>query len=106
MCSMFNHHHAMGKIWWFIFGLPFLLLFLSIGSLVVMWLWNALLPVIFGVKMINFWQAAGLLILAKILFGGFHRPPKPFYGRSWSRKDWKSWHKEDLETSETGEKEL
>lgn len=37
----------------------------------VMLLWNALLPVIFGVKSIGFFQALGLLILSKILFGGF-----------------------------------
>ncbi len=37
----------------------------------VMLLWNALLPVIFGIKSIGFFQALGLLILCKILFGGF-----------------------------------
>ena len=40
---------------------------------VVKELWNALLPPIFGWHMITFWQALGLLILSKILFGGFHR---------------------------------
>jgi hypothetical protein len=37
----------------------------------VMLLWNHLLPVLFGVGTITLWQAIGLLILAKILFGGF-----------------------------------
>ncbi|WP_413735969.1 hypothetical protein ACL2XP_24415 [Sodalis sp. RH21] len=37
----------------------------------VMLLWNALLPAIFGVTSIGFFQALGLLILSKILFGGF-----------------------------------
>jgi hypothetical protein len=40
---------------------------------VVMGLWNALLPPLFGLKAIHFWQAIGLLILSRILFGGFHR---------------------------------
>lgn len=40
-------------------------------SALVMLLWNALLPDIFGVKSIGFLQALGLLILSKILFGGF-----------------------------------
>ena len=40
-------------------------------SLVVMLLWNATLPSLFNVGVINFWQAAGLLVLCKILFGGF-----------------------------------
>lgn len=35
----------------------------------VMLLWNALLPSIFGLARINFWQALGLLVLSKILFG-------------------------------------
>ncbi len=39
-------------------------------SAIVMVLWNNLLPEILGVKTINFWQAAGILILSKILFGG------------------------------------
>lgn len=38
---------------------------------VVMLLWNALLPDLFHLPLIHFWQALGLLILAKILFGGF-----------------------------------
>ena len=37
----------------------------------VMLLWNNLLPVLFGIKTITFWQAIGLLILSKLLFGGF-----------------------------------
>ena len=37
----------------------------------VMLLWNSLLPAIFGVGTITFWQAIGLLVLSKILFGGF-----------------------------------
>lgn len=38
---------------------------------VVMLLWNAILPDVLGVKTITFWQAFGILILSKILFGGF-----------------------------------
>jgi hypothetical protein len=37
---------------------------------VVMLLWNALMPAIFGLPYITYLQAAGLLILAKLLFGG------------------------------------
>lgn len=36
-------------------------------------LWNGLMPQIFGWRTITFWQALGLFLLAKILFGGFHR---------------------------------
>ena len=40
-------------------------------STVVMLLWNGILPAVLHVGMITFWQAAGLLLLARILFGGF-----------------------------------
>lgn len=43
--------------------------FLALASFIVMLLWNALVPAIFHLGVITFWQAAGLLILCKILFG-------------------------------------
>ena len=43
--------------------------FLSLVSFVVMQLWNHLLPDILHANTINFWQAMGLFILSKILFG-------------------------------------
>ena len=39
---------------------------------IVMGLWNAILPAVIGVKSISLWQALGILVLSKILFGGFH----------------------------------
>ena len=42
----------------------------AFGS-IVMLLWNALMPVIFHLPLISFWQALGLLLLTKILFSGF-----------------------------------
>ena len=39
-------------------------------SAVTMLLWNALMPSIFSIATINFWQALGLLVLGRILFGG------------------------------------
>lgn len=35
-------------------------------------LWNALMPVIFGLPEIGFWQAVGMVVLAHIFFGGDH----------------------------------
>lgn len=40
-------------------------------SAVVMLLWNWLLPALTGVKTISFLQATGLLVLARVLFGGW-----------------------------------
>jgi Ca2+/H+ antiporter, TMEM165/GDT1 family len=51
---------------------------------IVMLLWNALMPVIFHLPLITFWQALGLLILAKILFSGFRGGPRA-YGSRWKR---------------------
>lgn len=46
---------------------------------VVMLMWNALMPVIFHLPLIDFWQALGLFILAKILFSGFRGGgPRPY----------------------------
>jgi len=45
----------------------------TVFGFVVMELWNALMPQIFGLRALTFWQALGLLLLAKLLFGGFHR---------------------------------
>jgi hypothetical protein len=42
---------------------------LTLVSYVVMQLWNALLPAILHVAAITFWQAMGIFILCKILFG-------------------------------------
>ncbi|WP_216846687.1 hypothetical protein [Mucilaginibacter sp. L196] len=42
---------------------------LSLVSFVVMQLWNNLLPAILHVGIITFWQAMGIFILCKILFG-------------------------------------
>jgi len=47
-----------------------ILLFIFIGGEVVLHLWNWLLPPLFGFRQVNFWEALGLLVLCRILFGG------------------------------------
>lgn len=37
---------------------------------VIMWLWNWLMPTLFDLPLITYWQGVGLFILAKILLGG------------------------------------
>jgi len=70
---MFNGHER-GKGFW-IKRAIFIPIAIAAGIFifgsVVMLLWNALLPAVFGFKVITFWQALGLLVLSKILFGGF-----------------------------------
>ena len=48
-----------------------MVLFVFIGGEIVRQLWNWLLPTLFGLPEITFWQALGLLVLCRILFGGF-----------------------------------
>ena len=57
---------------------------IAVMTFVVMSLWNALMPAIFAVHAIGFWQALGLLILSKLLFGGF----RPYSGGTprWRRR--------------------
>lgn len=47
------------------------ILFITLGGLVVQALWNWLLPVLFGWPQVSFWQALGILAISRILFGGF-----------------------------------
>lgn len=57
----------------------------SAVSFVVMFLWNNILTEVTNVKPLNIWQAGGLLLLAKILFGGFGKGK----GKWKKRKEWK-----------------
>jgi hypothetical protein len=41
-----------------------------VGGTLVQWLWNWLMPELFGLRAVTFWQALGLLALCRILFGG------------------------------------
>jgi uncharacterized membrane protein len=47
-----------------------MLVFIFIGGEIVLHLWNWLLPPLFGWRLITFWQALGILVLCRILFGG------------------------------------
>ena len=49
----------------------FVLAFVALFSLAVYGLWNGVLTDVLGLKAITYWQALGILVLAKILFGGF-----------------------------------
>ena len=64
------------------------LLFVAVAGFVVMQLWNWILPAAIGWHPITYWQAVGLLILSKILFGfGFRGGPR----RHWRRRMMERW---------------
>jgi hypothetical protein len=57
--------------WMVPLGIVGVALFISLGGLVVMKLWNWLTPSLFGWHTLGFAQAVGLLALCRILVGGF-----------------------------------
>ena len=65
--------------------------FLSLISFAVMQLWNNLLPAILHVTAITFWQAMGIFILCKILFG-FGKG-----GRGWGNRGGAPWMRHKME---------
>ena len=58
------------KMWMF----PFFMIGMgALVGLVIMSLWNWMMPAIFGLGVITFWQAIGMFILGRLLFGGFKK---------------------------------
>lgn len=75
-------------------------MFSLITGAFIMLLWNWLMPAIFDLGTITFWQAFGLSLLAKLLLCGFgrmfpghtHKPDRRWrdYPRRWGRyRDWR-----------------
>ena len=54
-------------------GLAAITIFTFLGGTAVKLLWNSLLPPLFGLPAVTFWQALGLLVLCRVLFGGMGR---------------------------------
>ena len=58
----------------FFIAIPFIIIAaILLISFIVMQLWNAILPAVLNVHAITYWQAVGILVLSKILFGSFRR---------------------------------
>lgn len=65
--------------------------FITLFSFIVMSLWNAILPEVLNVNTITFWQAMGILVLSKILFGGFGGGGWGHKRQEWKRKMQEKW---------------
>ena len=71
----------------------FVLLSCALLSAGVMWLWNGVLVEVVGVRPVTFWQAAGLLLLSRLLFGSWpgrggrwgNRAPGPAWRAKWQQ---------------------
>src|SRR5580692_11979183 len=64
---------------------------------IVMWLWNALMPVIFHLPIITFPQALGLLVLSKILFSSFRGGGPGHFRGARIREKWMNMTPEERE---------
>ncbi|MBN1897308.1 MAG: hypothetical protein JW827_00905 [Spirochaetes bacterium] len=79
MCGANNHCHPRAYI------KVFRIIGIAIGGVIlagvfgllfgyfVKLLWNWLMPTLFGLGTITYWQAFGIVILGKLIFGGFGR---------------------------------
>ena len=76
-------------------------LFIAIGGELVMHLWNWLLPPLFGLHMITFWQALGLVLLCRILFGSWGSGGGKNKGRR-RREKWEQMTPEEREKFRQG----
>ena len=83
-----------------IVGVILAALFVLVFSVVVRAIWNWVMPPIFGLGTVTYWQALGLLVLAKLLFGsvhgsrgrgrgfGRHRERMHMSGEHWGPANW------------------
>lgn len=71
-------------------GLALAALVAALFGWIVQYLWNWLMPALFGLPVVTFWQAAGLVLLSRLLFGnigGGH------HGKGWKKRH-RKWHEE------------
>lgn len=78
---MMNRNFNRGRK--FLFFIPAAVLIAAVLGYVVMFLWNWILPEVAHTGKLNYWQALGLLVLCRILFGNF-KPVGP--GRGFGRR--------------------
>ena len=54
---------------WVILGVLGISALAILFGFVIMWLWNWLMPELFGLPALTYWQAVGIFILGRIIFG-------------------------------------
>ena len=71
---------------------------IAAAGFVVMGLWNWLAPTVLGARTVDFWQALGILVLSKLLFGGFRG--RGCHGVRWQRRMSDRWERMNPEERE------
>jgi hypothetical protein len=93
------------KIWWLqklVKGIAFITIAAALFGLLVMVLWNAIVPEVFKGPALTFWQALGLLVLSHLLLRGW----APWrYGNEWRHERWRRKFAEKLAAMTPEERE-
>ncbi len=85
--SRWHTARPLQRIGWIIGGI-FLAVFMAfIFGYFVMLLWNWIMPTIFGLPEIDYWLAFGIIILARLIFGGFGHGDHHHKDRCYDRYD-------------------
>lgn len=82
----YSCNHRRRGVWIFLGVIGFIALVFLFGA-VTMWLWNWLMPAVFHLGVITYWQAVGLALLGRLLFGFSH------HGRHYSHKGRHMWRR-------------
>ena len=94
--------HRIARVFKFVL---FAALAVAAFSFVVMSLWNWLLPALFGVARITYWQAVGILVLSKLLFGGIRGGGAAMFWRQRMMERWAQMTPEEREKFRAGLRE-
>ncbi len=103
--------HGFFKVVFMIIAVLFFILLFGYGFML---LWNWLMPDVFGLPVLTYWKAVGILVMAKLLFGNFEgkghkkeskKSYKRFKGRRWDncKSDFSKWEFYDDFWKEEGE---
>lgn len=68
-------------VFWGIIAIAIAVLFALVFGLLVKWLWAATLTPLFNIPELTYWQAVGIIVLARLVFGGFGRNGRSYHDR-------------------------
>jgi len=91
-------HRSLRALAFAVLGIAALALF----TFIVMTLWNWIIPPVVGWRAITYWQALGLLVLSRILFGGFRGHRRPWGWRRRMHERWEAMTPEEREKFREG----
>jgi hypothetical protein len=80
-----HHRHSPRHILHFVLVA---VLFVLVFGFLIMLLWNAILPSLFSLHTVTYWQSVGLLLLVRILVGGRPSPRRDGFARLGARPAW------------------